>query len=362
MGDLARACGLLALCAIVSLAGGPARAVGTDANDRVWVERFQPAATDDIEGLPQSVPGGFTSAVVSWNAVTPGGSWLVVSLRARVEGSWTRWYVMGLWSADRSTGRRHSVAQQADDQAKVETDTLTLRSPADQFQVQVRMQGASSGAAPSVSLLAVATSLGVPPGARADIEKFAWGTDLHVPERTQRVPTSPDAVGGGGDSWCSPASLSMVMAYWAKDAGRPEWDVDVPRAAEGTYDPVYDGTGNWPFNVAFASELGLAGYVRQFSKLSDLEQLVARAVPVIASLSAKPGELDGAPYKKTDGHLLVVRGFTNTGDVIVNDPYSTPGEIRRIYKRDQFAHVWLDGSGGTVYLIAPATTIWEITN
>lgn len=361
MGNLARACSLVALCAVMSSAGGPARA-GGDANDRVWVERFQPAASTDIEGDPQTVPGGFTVAIASWNAITPRGSSLEVTLRARVGGHWTRWYVMGLWSSNRLAGKRRSLAGQADTEGKVDTDTLTLRAPADAFQISVNLQDSADGRSPSIDLLAVATSLGAPPGARADIQKFAWGTDLHVPERTQRVPTSPDAVGGGGDAWCSPASVSMVMAYWARDAARPEWDVDVPAAAEGTYDPVYDGTGNWPFNVAFAAEHGLAGYVRQYSNLADLEQLIARAIPVIASLSAKPGELQGAPYDKTDGHLLVVRGFTNAGDVIVNDPYAAPGEIRRIYKRDQFAHVWLDGSGGTVYLIAPPKTIWEITN
>jgi hypothetical protein len=84
-----------------------------------------------------------------------------------------------------------------------------------------------------------------------------------------------------------------------------------------------------------------------------MESYVSAGVPVIASIRVRPGELDGAPYPKTDGHLLVVRGFTADGNVIVNDPYAEPGSIRRVYQRAQFERVWQDGSHGAVYLIAP---------
>jgi hypothetical protein len=181
--------------------------------------------------------------------------------------------------------------------------------------------------------------------------------DLDVPERTQRVQESPDALGGGGDAWCSPTSVSMVMAYWAVLEQQPQWDVSVPAAADGTYDPKYQGCGNWPFNVAFASEHGLAGWVERLSGLEDAARYIAAGVPLIASIRVAPGELPGSPYKKTDGHLLVVRGFTTTGDVITNDPYALPGHIRIVYPRSAFAHVWMGGSGGIVYVIAPPRTL-----
>ena len=47
-------------------------------------------------------------------------------------------------------------------------------------------------------------------------------------------------------------------------------------AALGTYDAAYRGCGNWPFNIAYASEHGLAGYVERFSSLADVERLVKR--------------------------------------------------------------------------------------
>jgi hypothetical protein len=87
--------------------------------------------------------------------------------------------------------------------------------------------------------------------------------------------------------------------------------------------------------------------------MSKLERYIALGVPLIASIRVKTGELNGSPYKNTDGHLLVVRGFTRDGDVIANDPYGLPGHIRIIYKRAQFEHVWMGGSRGVVYVIAP---------
>lgn len=53
------------------------------------------------------------------------------------------------------------------------------------------------------------------------------------------------------------------------------------------------------------------------------------------------------------GHLLVVRGFTPEGDVIVNDPAAASDEgVRRVYKRELFQRAWLDRSG-VVYIIYP---------
>jgi hypothetical protein len=76
-------------------------------------------------------------------------------------------------------------------------------------------------------------------------------------------------------------------------------------------------------------------------------------------------ELDGAGYG-TAGHIMVIVGFTEDGDVIANDPASSSNdEVRNVYKRDQFANIWLrtkrvnssggisGGPGGVAYIIAP---------
>jgi hypothetical protein len=299
------------------------------------------------------VPGGFRSAIASWNVSTDGGGWIEVALRARVGARWTNWYQMGHWSATLDGGHRHSIEKQSDADGSVDTDTLNLTHAASGLQLRAIAHAGSSGALPHVRLLAVAVDSGNGNATASTADVAAWGKDIDVPQLTQRVGTNGGAYGGGGPSWCSPTSVAMVMGYWSKRLDKPEWTIDVPTAAKGTYDPVYDGCGNWPFNVAFASEHGLRGWIQRFGSLADVERLVASGVPVIASIKVKPGELDGTPYPSTDGHLLVVRGFTSTGDVIVNDPDGKPGGIRLVYRRDQFFHVWQHGSNGAVYLIAP---------
>ena len=313
---------------------------------------------ETYESAVHEVPARFSSAIASWNVSTAAGGWIAVQMRTRVGTRWTRWYDMGHWSATLDGGHRHSIAHQSDEDGAVDTDTLNLKRPANALQLRAQLHPASNGRLPRLELLAVATNLSAPAAVNSsatssNTRDAAWGIDLDVPELTQRLGSEGGAYGGGGDSWCSPASIAMVMNYWARRLHRPEWMTDVEAAAKGTYDPVYDGCGNWPFNVAFASERGLRGWIQRFTALSDIERLIARGIPVIASIRVAPHELDGSPYEKTDGHLLVVRGFTSSGDVVCNDPYGEPGAIRRVYRRDQFDHVWQRGSHGAVYVIAP---------
>nr|MBA2716200.1 C39 family peptidase [Propionibacteriales bacterium] len=76
----------------------------------------------------------------------------------------------------------------------------------------------------------------------------------------------------------------------------------------------------------------------------------------VASIGFGPGELDGAPISSTNGHLLVIRGFTQNGDVIVNDPAALVAKtVRRVYDRGQFENAWLDTTGGVAYVIHPTT-------
>ena len=74
---------------------------------------------------------------------------------------------------------------------------------------------------------------------------------------------------------------------------------------------------------------------------------------MIVSLTYGAGGLDGSPLPRgTNGHLLVVVGFTDTGDVVVNDPAAPDrAGVRRTYDRGQFENAWLKrgsagGSGG----------------
>ncbi|WP_345409720.1 C39 family peptidase [Nonomuraea salmonea] len=101
----------------------------------------------------------------------------------------------------------------------------------------------------------------------------------------------------------------------------------VDHAAAGTYDASYQGTGNWPFNVAYAGRYGLSGFVTRLRSAAELEPFVRAGIPVITSQSFKAHELPGSCYS-TNGHILVVTGFTAEGDVVVNDPAAPPRTAR----------------------------------
>jgi uncharacterized protein YvpB len=167
------------------------------------------------------------------------------------------------------------------------------------------------------------------------------GKDLNVPRYSQldQAPSVASLV-------CSPTSLAMVLKFWGVERSVPETIRGVRDAVTGIY-------GNWPLNTAFAGAQGLDAHVDRFYSIEQLEAEIAAGRPVIASVRWRAGQLDNAPVASTEGgHLIVVRGFTPQGDVIVNDPVGRGEGVRRVYKRQQFAQIWL-GAGGVVYLVRP---------
>jgi hypothetical protein len=166
--------------------------------------------------------------------------------------------------------------------------------------------------------------------------------------------------GSGGEAWCSPTSTSMVLSYYDAlpprsayrfvPAGHPDPWVD--HAARRTYDAAYEGTGNWPFNTAYAASLAGHAFVTRLRSLREAETFIAAGIPLVASVSWSSGELTGAPVSASNGHLLVIAGFTTGGDPIVNDPAArSAAGVRRVYDRAQFENAWLPKSGGIVYVI-----------
>jgi hypothetical protein len=138
-----------------------------------------------------------------------------------------------------------------------------------------------------------------------------------------------------------------VLAYWGTN-------VPVPAAASATYDYVYKGNGNWPFNTAWAASHGYEAYVTRLGSMSQVEQWIKAGVPVIVSYAYGRGELPGSPYPASGGHIGVVRGFDAKGNVIVNDPAApSNARVRVVYNRAIFESLWLKHSRGTVYLVYP---------
>ena len=169
----------------------------------------------------------------------------------------------------------------------------------------------------------------------------AWGKVNDVPQRSQMIYSD------GGEGWCSPTSVSMLLANYGVK-------VTVPQAAHGMYDQAYAGTGNWPFNTAYAGEQGLRAFVTRLPSLAAAEQYTAAGFPLGVSLGGKKGELPGAPVAYSDGHLMVLLGFDAAGNPVLNDPAApSNATVRRTYPRAAFEKLWLTHSGGLSYVIAP---------
>ncbi|MDX2272059.1 MAG: C39 family peptidase [Cyanobacteriota bacterium] len=294
---------------------------------------------------------GFVGALASWNTTTPAGSWVEVQLRAQIKDGWTKWYSYGVWTSHPSaTVQPHSIDEQADEHGNLYTDLLVLKDEiqgSSALQVKVRLFSEQETAIPVLRQAAVATST-IPIQAESGISgnPALWNRSLSLPECSQMV------YADGGEVWCSPTSVAMVKAYW--QSSQAACEPQVRATVAGVYDWLYDGHGNWAFNVAHATSQGLLGYVARLNSLAAAEPWIAAQVPVVFSFAWQEGELAGAAIPKSDGHLAVLVGFNTQGDPIVHDPAAArDSEVRRTYPRAQLEKLWLGASGGTVYLIYP---------
>ena len=186
-----------------------------------------------------------------------------------------------------------------------------------------------------------------------------WGTVLDVPQRSQMIYP-------GGNVWCSPTSVTMVMGYWGQKLGDPGLPETVPTAAGHIHDWIYGGTGNWPFNTAYAAARSngkLHGFVTRLKSISQLEPLLKAGIPVVVGIGyggsiAPPA---GAPLPSVDGHLFVVRGIDANGDVVVNDPaFNSDAQVKVTYTRADFMRIW-HVSDGVAYVIYPADMTLPVT-
>jgi hypothetical protein len=152
-----------------------------------------------------------------------------------------------------------------------------------------------------------------------------------------------------GKVLCSPTTVSMLLTFWSQQLKRPDLDHDVPDVVAGVYDSNWHGTGNWPFNMAYAGSYpGLRAYVTRLTDVSELEDWIAQGIPVGLSLcyDRLRGKGPGP-----NGHLVVCVGFTTNGDVVVNDPGTTL-HVRKTFPRKNLIYAW-SYSRNTVYLVYP---------
>jgi hypothetical protein len=170
-------------------------------------------------------PIDWDELIVSWNV--PRGVHLKVEARAVYPSHATRYYTMGLWSDDPARFPRESVRRQRDEDGSVKMDTLVLSNAT--RKVQLRITAGGAGDQRMLKFVGLSFCNSAVPATALAPNRAAWGKVLEVPERRQA-----EYEGGGG--WCSPTSLSMVLAYWSEQLHRPELNHTVPETADGFTD------------------------------------------------------------------------------------------------------------------------------
>jgi len=292
----------------------------------------------------------FSELIVAWNADTPDGTWVETLARVQLGDRWSKWYNLGIWASGEGTIQRHSVKLQGDTDGYVAVDTLVMSSKktvTTDYQIKVRFFSQDGSVVPTVRYVSAAYSTAVPKQFTPSSGNPAyWNRLIPVPEYSQMV--YPD----GGNVWCSPTSVSMVLSYLQGYSGACE--PVVRETVAGVYDWIYDGHGNWVFNTAYAASKGFTASVQRFTSLDQVEPFIYANIPVVFSFAWDKGDLPDAAIESSNGHLAVIVSFDEAGNPIVNDPAAANDtDVQRTYLRSELEAAWLRNSGGTVYIIKP---------
>lgn len=310
--------------------------------------------------------GAGTTLIPSWDATTPAGSHLVIEARVRSGSTIGSWDTVATWASGTDRVKRASGSSQTDDLSRLSTDTVMASSGKSftGWQARVTLKRASSkGATPTLHEVNGVVANFATRSLATTKTTMTKTIDLAVPTSSQMVHRGHfPQWGNGGEAWCSPTSVSMVLRYFKTGpvASTYAFMKDsrgyVDYAARETYDHAYRGTGNWSFNTAYAGRYSVDAFVTRLYYLREAEAFIKAGIPLVVGVAFGKGGLSGAPISSTPGHLMVIRGFTKSGSVIVNDPAgSSDGAVKRTYSRSQFEKAWLQGSGGMAYVIRPTS-------
>lgn len=272
-------------------------------------------------------PSPFRELVLSWNVKVPEGMGLAFQVRVQKPGGPTPWLHLG------DCGLPFPGQATEFDGGRVNVDVLQLEDSRGQLQLRLLTQG--NGVAQIDRLTLCFTG--------GDIKSHG------VPREVAPIPLpshSQTTLGPNLSSrTCSPVSVWMVLEGAGKTV-RPE------QLFEATLDPHHDIYGNWPRAVQAAYEWGVEGCVLRLSSWESVAELLERGVPLVISLKAEEGELSGAPYPRTDGHLLVLHGLTADGRAHVLDPAArSDAAVARTYSCADLERCWLGRGRGLAYAL-----------
>lgn len=267
----------------------------------------------------------FSSIVGSWNASTGTGSSVELMVRVRVEGSWSQFFSYRPWSR----GGVNYTSNTSDSIAKIDIDMINILKSkyADAFQIKVFLRRNNTEiASPVLKMFSVALDLRVP-------STFVCQEDYYKVIDIPKITQMDEPV--IGNIICSPTSTTMMLNYLGVNITKGDF---ARMAKDGS---IY---GNWSYNVAAASELGVKAYVAKIT-MEELKNFIAHGQAVVVSVkSSASNPLTGAPMQYTSGHLMVVKGFALINGVeyaVVNDPTdSNVNNVEHYYKVSELNNTW----------------------
>ena len=302
---------------------------------------------------PARAPFRFTELLPSWNiALDEETQGYRIELRVQDarSGAWSPWFYFG--TAGATDGSTTTAVINDDAWGEVDIDYLLLKRPARAHQVKVTLYSAADGDSPLPAVKrihAVVSNIegdkalhrrvrGAMPRARGD-----WATTLTIPYRAQRW-VDDRRLGG---EICCPTCVAMVLESHGIEIGTMKASANALDHEHGIY-------GNWPRAAQSVVRHGLASEVRRFRETDDLKPFIAAGVPVMASIRARPGEMQNARYKSTNGHLILIIGLTPEGDFIVNDPASPgAGGEEIVYTDAEIRKAWFEKGGVGIVIWNP---------
>ncbi|MFH0979933.1 MAG: N-acetylmuramoyl-L-alanine amidase-like domain-containing protein [Planctomycetota bacterium] len=298
---------------------------------------------------------GFNEALISWNVEAPPHASFCVEARVgrRRDDSWSPYLYFGDWG-DYPSATRRTVRWA---HGRVDVDYFRSEERFDRLQYRIQalcrpLPWAPAAAPAKLRITCVAACLSdttrrisavpVPPQPAAP-PVSGWRRRLAVPFRSQK--SAPPELTG---RICSPTSVAMMLEY--RGVTRPTDEI-----ARRAFDAVHDLYGNWPRAVQTAYTYGVPGYLTRFSDWAEVQRMIADDQPLIISITAEAGELTGAPFSASEGHLLLLTGFDSAGDLYVNDPAFTDADRgQTVYRRSDLDKVWLTAKAGTAFVLLAA--------
>lgn len=279
----------------------------------------------------QKAPFAFSSLVLSVNLGPLFDGCLLVEVQVGDGKNWSPFFKLGLLSET----FQQSFPDQLSSWGLVRVDELVLSVPMRYYRFRLRMEGEVPLRGLGVSGVRSPFSYCERKATRLPQGKFVAA----VEPISQKEQKSPDK-----NRICSPTSVCMALNALGRRTA-------LVRVLQSVYDRSANVYGNWFFNTAYASQQGLDVYFRRFSSLEELERFCTPNSLVVASIAYDKNELPNAAHPKTQGHLVLIRGYEN-GKILVADPAAeTADGVLRAYDAVPFARAWLKNKRGASYIL-----------